>query len=320
MKVSIALAAYNGAAYIQEQLESFVAQTRMPDELVICDDGSTDETIAIIEEFSRVAPFKVIVQKNPTNFGYTRNFEKTLSLCGGDVVFLSDQDDVWFPEKIETVCNLFSSHPNCLLIIHDGRLVNENLEWQGATKLGQVRAGWGSDDLFVTGALTAVRRQMLSYALPLPPNIRGHDVWLHNLGRLLDCRLVTRTPLQIIRRHSSNTSTWIASSVDQIQRRTVLIAELRSPPSRSYDDRASMNRALASRIELIKCRTDSRIAAATVESALSHLADEERAIRARNRMVGYGCLRRRLAAAALLLRGQYKHFNGWKSFARDVFR
>jgi glycosyltransferase involved in cell wall biosynthesis len=81
--VSIALTTYNGALHLQEQLDSYVKKTRRPDEVVICDDGSTDDTLSIITEFVKTAPFSVRVIRNNYNLGYTQNFAKALSLCVG---------------------------------------------------------------------------------------------------------------------------------------------------------------------------------------------------------------------------------------------
>lgn len=100
MKISIAMATYNGAKYLQEQLDSFVTQTRQPDELVVCDDGSSDATVEILRHFAAGAPFAVEIHENEVNLSHAKNFEKALSLCGGDVIFFSDQDEVWFPEKV----------------------------------------------------------------------------------------------------------------------------------------------------------------------------------------------------------------------------
>ena len=103
MKVSIALATYNGAKYLKQQLDSFQAQTCLPDELVVCDDCSKDNTVEILEEFKETASFIVIIIQNESNLGYTGNFEKAISLCSGNLIFISDQDDVWFNNKIETI-------------------------------------------------------------------------------------------------------------------------------------------------------------------------------------------------------------------------
>jgi glycosyltransferase involved in cell wall biosynthesis len=100
LRLSIALATYNGEPYLAEQLESFATQRRRPDELVVCDDASTDATAAIVERFSYAAPFAVRLEVNATRLGCAGNFARALSLCTGDVLFLSDQDDVWLADKL----------------------------------------------------------------------------------------------------------------------------------------------------------------------------------------------------------------------------
>ena len=119
LKISIAMATYNGAAYLQEQLDSFLAQTRLPDEVVITDDCSTDETLEIIKGFEESAPFNVHWEQNEHNLGYTGNFNKALIKTTGDLVFLSDQDDVWFRDKLEQVERYAAEHPAALVLMND---------------------------------------------------------------------------------------------------------------------------------------------------------------------------------------------------------
>jgi len=87
MKVSIALCTYNGEKFLAEQLKSIAGQTRLPDELVICDDCSQDATVDIVRGFAKVAPFSVRLLTNKTNAGSTKNFERAISLCEGDIIF-----------------------------------------------------------------------------------------------------------------------------------------------------------------------------------------------------------------------------------------
>src|SRR4051794_15860948 len=95
---SVAMCTYNGARFIGAQLASVAAQTRTPDELIVCDDRSTDETVAIVQKFADSAPFRVRLHVNEENLGSTKNFERAVSLCEGDLIALCDQDDVWLPE------------------------------------------------------------------------------------------------------------------------------------------------------------------------------------------------------------------------------
>jgi glycosyltransferase involved in cell wall biosynthesis len=100
MKTSIALATYNGEKYVEEQLDSYLTQTVLPDELIVSDDCSTDATQQMLGAFAKKAPFRVVLLCNIENVGYGQNFSRALSQTTGDLVFLSDKDDVWFPEKI----------------------------------------------------------------------------------------------------------------------------------------------------------------------------------------------------------------------------
>ena len=109
LTISIAMTTYNGEKYLQEQLDSFLGQNRLPDELVVCDDGSQDRTMAILESFSSRAPFPVRIYRNSAKLGYSKNFEKAGSLCTGDIIAFSDEDDVWDAQK--DVCQLFTIRP-----------------------------------------------------------------------------------------------------------------------------------------------------------------------------------------------------------------
>src|SRR6266567_6944512 len=99
-RISVAMCTYNGARFLREQLESIAAQSRLPDELVVCDDGSTDETVETIKAFVGRAPFAVRLEINSKNLGSTKNFEKAIGLCEGEIIALADQDDVWKPQKL----------------------------------------------------------------------------------------------------------------------------------------------------------------------------------------------------------------------------
>src|SRR5215470_8302349 len=110
--ISVAMCTYNGARFLAEQLGSLAAQSRLPDELVVCDDGSTDESAEIVKDFARHAPFPVRLEVNEENLGATKNFEKAIGLCRGEVIALSDQDDVWYPKKLELHESVFVADPS----------------------------------------------------------------------------------------------------------------------------------------------------------------------------------------------------------------
>ena len=124
---SIALCTYNGEKYLQEQLDSLASQTRLPDELVVCDDFSTDKTIEILEAFAKTAPFSVQLFQNEQNLGFNRNFENASLKCIMDVIFFCDQDDIWEPEKIQSYMELFESDAQTGFVISDSKINNESM-------------------------------------------------------------------------------------------------------------------------------------------------------------------------------------------------
>jgi len=99
MKISVAMCTYNGSRFLENQLNSIGAQEVQPFELVICDDGSTDSTVQIIEAFRETVSFPVHLHRNSTNLGSTRNFQEAIELCRGDIIALCDQDDYWLPPQ-----------------------------------------------------------------------------------------------------------------------------------------------------------------------------------------------------------------------------
>jgi glycosyltransferase involved in cell wall biosynthesis len=192
-KVSIALCTYNGANFLPEQLRSFLRQTRPPDELIVCDDRSSDATVKIIEKFAEAAPFFVALHVNEENLGSTKNFEKAIALCTGELIFLSDQDDVWFPKKLEKFSVEFEKSEKIGMIFSNAELVGENLEplrhdlWafsftpeeRRKAKNGKMFEVLLKSNV-VTGATMAFRSVFRGLFLPIPTDIPNtiHDAWI----------------------------------------------------------------------------------------------------------------------------------------------
>ena len=110
--ISVAMTTYNGAQYIIEQLDSIRLQTRKVDEIVIVDDGSSDSTLEHVQEYvDKYSECAIRLEQNETNLGYKKNFQKAISLCKGDITFLCDQDDCWFEDKVEKMCQVLAEHP-----------------------------------------------------------------------------------------------------------------------------------------------------------------------------------------------------------------
>jgi glycosyltransferase involved in cell wall biosynthesis len=216
MRISIALASCNGAKYILAQLESFLAQTRLPDELVITDDGSSDNTIEIINRFAENAPFPVICTQNTENLGYSGNFNQALLKTTGDLVFISDQDDVWYPNKIERMAALAAEHPESLVLMNDAGLTDEELNPTGLTKLGQIRSAGYPESCFMMGCCATVRRELLNLCLPIPEGYGGHDNWIVGIAEGMGRKQVLPVVLQDYRRHDNNESQWIVNRTTRV--------------------------------------------------------------------------------------------------------
>lgn len=117
MKASIALATYNGERYLPQLIESLLSQTRQADEVVICDDGSTDGTLSLLDEIIEERGLSNWhVHRNAQNMGWRKNFRQAIGACSGDIVFTCDQDDVWEPSKLEACMRAFEDAPDAQLI------------------------------------------------------------------------------------------------------------------------------------------------------------------------------------------------------------
>ena len=212
MKLSIAMATYNGERFLPAQLHSFVSQSRMPDELVVSDDQSTDGTVPLLLEFQRHAPFLVDIQVNPARLGPTRNFDQALARTTGDLVLLSDQDDVWFDTKIASLEAAALANVEKACFISDALLVDGDLKPSGKTKMGQIRnAGLPATDM-VMGCCAAFRRSLLDVLLPIPGDQAAHDNWLVQFADLLELVERSQVPQQLYRRHGGNVSAFFVNS------------------------------------------------------------------------------------------------------------
>ncbi|HSK65166.1 MAG TPA: glycosyltransferase family 2 protein [Pyrinomonadaceae bacterium] len=193
MRLSVAMCTYNGADFLPAQLASIAEQTRLPDELIICDDASTDQTRALLESFARTSSIPVSLYFSDQNTGSVKNFERAIGLCTGDVIALSDQDDVWRKDKLELLEQTFQRNAAAGLVFSDAELVDEDLKslrrrvWEAvgfdAHKQKLLRSGRSLDVLItgwtVTGATMAFRSAYVKLALPVPTNIAMiHDGWI----------------------------------------------------------------------------------------------------------------------------------------------
>jgi glycosyltransferase involved in cell wall biosynthesis len=211
--VSVALCTYNGVRFLPEQLRSIRAQTRPPDELVVCDDCSTDGTLEVLRAFAADAPFPVRVTVNGCTLGSTVNFERAIGMCSGSIVLLADQDDVWRCDKLDRFAAAFAD-PNVALVASDLAVIGPSGEplgrrmWRdlpfGPDLQAAVERG-GGPRLWVryntvTGAAAGFRTSLRNMLLPIPP-AWVHDAWIAFLAAAVgDVRLI-REPLTLYRSH-----------------------------------------------------------------------------------------------------------------------
>ncbi|POP52211.1 family 2 glycosyl transferase [Zhongshania marina] len=220
------MATYNGGGYLSAQLQSFIEQSRQPDELIISDDCSSDETEAIVKEFAKKAPFKVEFYKNVENLGYCRNFNAALMKTTGELVLLSDQDDVWLPGKIACMEAVAQENSRAMIIMNDAALVDKDLNELRLTKIGQIESAGLSLDTFVMGCCCAIRRNLLDICLPIPASYPAHDDWIVGFAVGMNRRVIERKVLQLYRRHENNESKFIANRLTKVTRLDVFLNHL----------------------------------------------------------------------------------------------
>jgi glycosyltransferase involved in cell wall biosynthesis len=217
MRLSVALCTYNGARYLPDQLQSLASQRRLPDEVVVCDDGSTDDTVAVVRRFAAQAPFDVQLAVNPSNLGFVKNFEEAIRRCTGDLIALADQDDVWHPEKLEVGEQTLLAAPGADGVFSDAELVDDRLRpsgallWETVGFTEELRERFRAGEAFrvllrrqvVTGATLLFRARVRDFVLPIPGDAL-HDAWIALLlAAVSELRFVER-PLMSYRQHTSN--------------------------------------------------------------------------------------------------------------------
>lgn len=206
MKLSVALCTFNGEKYLTEQLASIAAQSRQPDELVICDDQSTDATAEIVSIFHYLP---IRFYRNLSRLGSTKNFEKAISLCTGDIIVLSDQDDIWYPWRLrDTEAAL--SDPGIGLVFGDGDILGgSDTLWRNNRFTGwqrcMVKRGRAYEALlnhnFITGATMAFRASLREYVLPIS-ELWAHDGWIATIASLHSGVAMLPRPVIQYRQHS----------------------------------------------------------------------------------------------------------------------
>jgi glycosyltransferase involved in cell wall biosynthesis len=312
----VALCTYNGARFLDEQLASIAAQTRLPDLLVVVDDASADDSVARARSFAARAPFPVEVFANPANLGYAANFARAVELARGDIIVLCDQDDVWEPAKLERLAGALRAAPVAGAAFSDAALVDAELRplghrlWDAVDFTERDRRAWAEGGAFerlvrgsvVTGATLAFRAAFRDRILPLPEGV-DHDAWIALIVAATAPIEAVAEPLLRYRQHGGN---QIGAS------KLGTAARLRRTRRTGYHGLRQRRALCAAALERLSALGDvhpTRLA--LLREALDHL--DARSALPRRRLLRVRPVLRELVA------GRYgRQGKGWRSAARDL--
>jgi glycosyltransferase involved in cell wall biosynthesis len=315
---------YNGEKYLKQQLASIIQQTTPPDEIVVCDDGSTDKTVKIVKEFSRQFPSLRLVQ-NVSNLGIAPNFEKAIGLTTGDLVFLSDQDDVWLPNRVETMSRIFAEQPAVGMVFSNFVFTDSNLQPVTATSERlreshlsripyKVIQRWGN----VAGCTMAFRATLKPFLLPIPPEW-SHDAWITLLSRVFFEARRTDEKLMYYRLNPSSASGNL-KHISPVSR--VVTTKIKRTQLKYYTDERIRWAGFYERLLDIQARPS---LTPEEREAVSQFLNEARRradlARRREDLKKQPRLKRIPSALGLVIRGDYgRYLSGLLTFAKDVFR
>jgi hypothetical protein len=319
----------NGGGYVGEQLESIAAQSRPPDELVVCDDRSDDGTREVLEAFAARARFEVRLHFNGERLGSTKNFEQAIGLCRGDLIALSDQDDFWLPEKLMRQEAALASAPDAGMVFSDAEVVDECLRplgytvWQhvkfGPEEQRAVRGGGAFDLLLarniVAGATMAFRSRFKDLILPIPEaydlkregRLLLHDGWVALLVSAVAGVTLTDGPLMKYRQHPQQ---QVGAKEEEAA------AGVRAAVSRPnfFAVEIGQLEAVRERLRAKAADTDRRRrAAARLDAKITHL-------RTRAEMPDGGARRLPRVLREVLTLRYHRYSNGVRSAAKDLLK
>lgn len=237
--ISVCIATHNGGKYIVKQLNSILSQLSQTDEIIISDDGSIDDTIQLIESLND-ARIRIVTYRQKIDYTHLRlssyyyassNFCNALKYATGDFIFLSDQDDIWKPTKVEKYTEAFKDAD---MILSNFSIIDEN----DALTLNRYYVGdpYRSHSFFsilkglpFRGCCLAFKREILIDAMPFPDKLLLHDCWI-GLNAYVNkrCLIFISDPLLLYRRHSSNVSDLNSPNdfVFKITYRIILLSQI----------------------------------------------------------------------------------------------
>jgi len=217
MNISVAMATYNGAKYIEEQIDSILKQLNLDDELVVSDDNSNDSTLEILKKYQNTDK-RILIYPNEGK-GILANFENAISKCSNEIIFLSDQDDIWLGNKVQIVKNQFTDCKvslvlsDCYIVDSELKVIYESFYERSKTKRGIIKNVIKNSYL---GCGMAFRSELKSIILPFPKDIPMHDAWIGILAEMYGEVSIIPDKLFCYRRHNSNATQIESSNLKQM--------------------------------------------------------------------------------------------------------
>jgi glycosyltransferase involved in cell wall biosynthesis len=229
MKISVCMAVYNGENYLHHQIFSILNQLKSSDELIVVDDCSQDDSVKLIEAFN---DSRIHIFKNHHNLGVIKSFERCLGESNGDLIFLSDQDDIWLPGKVERFRKIFIAKPEFTLISSDAQIIDGegNLI---SESFFSTRGDFTANPLLNLiqnkhlGCTLAFQRKMLKFYLPFPSDTPMHDIWIGLVNGIYGKAYFLDESLIQYRRHGKNVTGMKHAELTQMIRwRVIFIKNL----------------------------------------------------------------------------------------------
>ena len=244
LKISVAMATYNGAKFIEQQLKSIINQTRSVDEIVISDDGSNDDTLQIVRkilESTEAAGIDFVILTDNPRHGYCGNFEHAISHCTGDYIFLADQDDIWLPDKVERILYVYVSNPNLQCVFHKVKNIDKNnnplsncdnyIDFKEGIITQRDYLEQATSGPLCAGMVMCISKHLLDTALPFPLILGLHDQWLVFCALCVgDCYYIDEV-LALYRYHENNVTAKYHGSL----KNRILKVKKRVKEYRDYD-------------------------------------------------------------------------------------
>ncbi|TDO77444.1 glycosyl transferase family 2 [Flavobacterium chryseum] len=212
MNISVCMATYNGTKYIEIQLQSILRQLDLNDEVIILDDYSTDETLDLVR---KIDDKRIKIFKNEVNKGHVYSFGRVIELATKDIIFMSDQDDIWLDGRVKLMKDkllnsgalLISTNSN--FIDSDGKILDFSLD--GVSSESSARHLKNIIDIFIgktnyVGCAMAFKKELRNLILPIPFYVESHDLWIAMGANIIKSNLHIDEPTLSRRIHGENAS------------------------------------------------------------------------------------------------------------------